>query len=67
MNKDVSVDKYMLRQHIKKICEHNLKSEKIRICATCPFEDIIVDELPYLKEFFIAKRSLLLKLEKDNI
>jgi len=54
----MEIDKYILRQHIKKLCSKNLKNDRVRCCATCPFEDIIVDERPDLQELFIAKRSL---------
>ena len=59
-------DKYILRQHIKKVCIPNLTNEKVGHCGTCPFEDEILEERPDLHEYFVAKRSLVLKLRKET-
>jgi hypothetical protein len=61
-------DKYILKQHIKKLCKPNLRNKRIKYCATCPFEDIIIEEDNTLKELFIKKRSLItmFKLSQRN-
>lgn len=45
-----------LKKHIK-LCIRNLKSDKIKCCANCPFEEEILNEYPELKEKFIIKKE----------
>lgn len=59
-------DKYILRQHIKKVCIPNLKNEEVVCCGICPFEDEILEERPDLRDYFVGKRSLSLKSKKKE-
>ena len=52
------MDVQKLRQHIK-LCKRNLKSERVKCCAQCPFEEEIIQEYPELKKKFIEKRRFL--------
>jgi hypothetical protein len=47
-----------LKNHVK-LCKKNLKSDIVKCCATCPFEDMIIIEYPDLKPLFEAKRDKL--------
>lgn len=49
------MDKEKLETHIK-LCRRNLKSNRVKCCATCPFEEEILKEYPELKWAFIGKR-----------
>jgi hypothetical protein len=50
------MDKKKLSKHIL-LCRKNLKSNRVKCCITCPFEEEIVDEYPEMKELFIRKRG----------
>ncbi len=50
------MDKEKLNKHVSKLCRKNLKDVRVKCCAECPFEDIIVKEFPDLKNFFEIKR-----------
>jgi len=50
------MDKKKLNKHIKKLCIKNLRSDRVKCCAECPFEEIICQESTELKELFIEKR-----------
>lgn len=44
-----------LEKHIK-ICKKNLKNNRIKCCALCPFEEDICFYYPDMKDMFIQKR-----------
>lgn len=44
-----------LKNHVK-LCKKNLKSDRVKCCVTCPFEEEIVGYYPELKEKFSLKR-----------
>jgi hypothetical protein len=50
------MNKEKLRKHIKKLCIKNLRSDKVKCCGECPFEEIICQESSELKELFIEKK-----------
>jgi len=52
----MDVDK--LKKHVK-LCRKNLKSNRVKCCATCPFEEEIVVQYPDMKKLFEAKRKYL--------
>ena len=62
----MSADHYLLRQHVKKTCRPNLEDSNVICCATCPFEDEIIETYPELEELFIAKRCLKKNKNKSN-
>lgn len=45
-----------LRKHIK-LCKRNLKNKRIKCCASCPFEEMIIKEYPEMEEMFEEKRN----------
>lgn len=47
-----------LATHVK-LCRKNLKSNRVKCCATCPFEDFIVSSYPDTIKLFKAKRKFL--------
>ena len=47
-----------LRKHVR-LCKRNLRSRRVRCCATCPFEDEIVAAFPEMKAMFDEKRSFI--------
>ena len=49
------MDKKRLESHIR-LCRKNLKSDRVKCCADCPFEEEIVAEYPELQELFERKR-----------
>jgi len=59
-----------LKNHLK-LCKKNLKSDRVKCCSNCPFEDMIVleDELmskdKVMKQLFKNKRKML-ELKKDK-
>ena len=55
----VRMDRERLKFHIK-LCKKNLKSNRVKCCATCPFEEEIVKEYPELKELFKRKQFYVL-------
>jgi hypothetical protein len=59
-------DRYLLEQHVKKTCLPNLKNILNRTCATCPFEDQILEEFPDLRCLFIEKRRRKLNNNCEN-
>lgn len=52
------MDLEKLEEHVK-LCNKNLKSDRVKCCANCPFEDEIVEHYPELKVLFIKKRKTL--------
>lgn len=46
-----------LETHIK-LCKRNLKSDKVKCCANCPFEAEIIRRFPQLQLLFEVKRRL---------
>jgi len=56
------MDKTKLETHIK-LCMRNLKSNRIKCCAICPFEEEILSVYPELKKLFTRKRDM----EKHNL
>lgn len=62
----MGMDIKKLRVHIK-LCKRNLKSDRIKCCATCPFEEEITQVFPELKKEFKQKRKdLSEKKEEDH-
>ena len=51
------MDVEKLAKHIK-LCKKNLKSARVKCCASCPFEEEITDKYPDLKDLFTAKRNI---------
>lgn len=51
------MDAEKLSKHVR-LCRRNLRSRRVRCCATCPFEDEIVKHYPELAEQFRIKRLL---------
>ena len=49
------VDQEKLREHVR-LCRKNLRSNRVKCCAQCPFEEFIVAHTPDLKGLFAAKR-----------
>jgi hypothetical protein len=47
-----------LEKHIKKLCKPNLRSNRVKCCGDCPFEEEICNHDPSLKSLFQAKREL---------
>lgn len=45
-----------LKTHIK-LCKRNLKSDRVKCCASCPFEEEIIGAYPELKRLFYLKRD----------
>lgn len=52
------MDEERLKKHIK-LCRRNLKSSRVKCCATCPFEEEIVAHYPKLQEAFDNKRRVI--------
>lgn len=52
------MDKIKLAKHVK-LCRKNLKSARVKCCASCPFEEEIAENYPELKELFGKKRKFL--------
>jgi len=57
------MDKDKLSTHIN-LCRKNLKSDRVKCCASCPFEDEILSVYPDLDIFFSIKRE---KLEDNKL
>ena len=53
------VDQSKLMSHLK-LCQKNLKSNRVVCCASCPFEKIIVSKDPTLDVLFSSKRRAVL-------
>lgn len=49
------MNKERLAQHIK-LCKRNLKNDRVKCCAMCPFEEDICEEYPELCNLFQKKR-----------
>lgn len=52
----ISDDK--LNRHINRLCLRNLKSNRVKCCAQCPFEPIILQARPDLGHYFALKKEL---------
>ncbi len=50
------VDKDNLDRHLN-LCRRNLKSDRVKCCASCPFEKIIVGHEIGMTSLFAAKRK----------
>lgn len=50
------MDVIRLKTHVK-LCIKNLKSERVKCCANCPFEEEICNEYPEIKSLFEKKRN----------
>jgi len=50
-----TIDTTKLANQVK-LCRRNLRSDRVKVCAQCPFEDIIVHRYPELQKLFVAKR-----------
>ena len=53
------MNKIKLAKHINNLCIKNLKSNRVKCCNECPFEDEIINEYPILKKLFIRKRKMI--------
>lgn len=51
------MDNTKLDRHIRKLCIRNIRSDRVKCCAECPFEDIIVEHRPDLAVLFEQKRN----------
>jgi hypothetical protein len=60
-------DRYPLIRHIKRQCQFNLKNNRMKRCATCPFEDLITEVDPTLKDLFKRKRYNIKKAKEGLI
>lgn len=60
------MDLKKLDNHVK-LCKRNLKNKKVKCCATCPFEDLIVSYYPLMEELFIKKRAILAGNDKVKV
>lgn len=56
--KHFSVELSKLENHVR-LCRRNLRSNKVKCCATCPFENIICEIYPDMKKLFERKRARL--------
>jgi len=54
--------KERLVNHLK-LCRKNLKSNRVKCCAQCPFEDEIVEAEPTLEVLFETKRHMIANKE----
>ncbi len=52
------IDEQKLARHLR-LCRRNLKSDRVKCCAACPFEPIITAHAPELAELFARKRAAL--------
>ena len=48
----------LLVNHLK-LCRKNLKSNRVKCCTECPFEDEIVEVAPTMAKLFEAKRHMI--------
>jgi hypothetical protein len=46
-----------LKKHVDTLCRRNLKSDRVKCCAQCPFEDDITELYPGLESDFERKRE----------
>ena len=49
---------HLLQDHIK-LCKKNLRSKRVKCCASCPFEEFIIDKSPGMAVMFEDKRRQL--------
>ena len=54
-----------LKNHIK-LCQKNLKSNRVKCCTECPFEEEILTHYPDLNKLFLTKRLALKHLRKSD-
>lgn len=52
----VTTSDLKLHNHLK-LCIRNLKSDRVKCCAHCPFESIITQAKPELTPLFRGKRG----------
>lgn len=50
------MDSKKLEKHVK-LCRRNLRSSRVKCCATCPFEEEITTQYPDMKQSFCDKRK----------
>jgi len=50
---------YLIRRHVENVCMEHLNDDSITYCGTCPFEDVIIDENPSLRDNFKRKRRII--------
>ena len=50
------MDREKILRHVKRLCRRNLKSDRVKCCAECPFEEEIVEADPSTRELFDGKR-----------
>ena len=46
-----------LDKFVHRLCIKNLRSQRVKCCASCPFEDQITAEYPHLAALYEAKRK----------
>lgn len=56
----MKINKPKLERHVR-LCRRNLHSERVKCCAACPFEQIIVSYFPDLQILFDKKRETIKK------
>jgi len=61
----ITTDMTKLAKHLN-LCRKNLKSSRVKVCAECPFEDIIIQYHPELAELFEAKRRQMEKPRREG-
>ena len=54
-----------LKKHIR-LCKRNLHNRRVKCCATCPFEEEILEHYPELWNDFVGKRVELKILEEHH-
>lgn len=54
-----------MEKHIK-LCQRNLKSNRVKCCANCPFEEEITAIWPELAKLFVEKRKKLTDGERNH-
>jgi len=52
-----SVDPEKVNSFYKRLCRSNLRSSKVKACATCPWEPAIVQLHPEARKLFREKRK----------
>jgi len=57
------MNKKKLSTHIK-LCLRNLRDDRTKCCANCPFEEEIVSVYPDMKDLFESKRKALKERSK---
>ena len=53
---NIHIDENKLDKQAK-LCRRNLKNKRVKICNTCPFEDILKATYPEMIELFIEKHK----------